>query len=230
MVIILMGKSASGKDTLQKQIAEDYDIERVVTATTRTMREGEQDGKDYHFMTNEQFNDLKAAGGFVETAEFNGVQYGCPKSSIDFEKEQCIILEPEGAQNFIKELGRENVFVAYLDLDDATRKFRAEGRGSFSEDKWEKRLQSDNERFSENVIEDLTNMHIDLNTAMWCGISPRQIAANIMQGLEVYKSDMEAHPGEKRVVYWNDDDNCYDVSSPEDLAKAKEEPDEILPF
>jgi len=230
MVIILMGKSASGKDTLQKQIAEDYDIERVVTATTRAMREGEQDGKDYHFMTNEQFNDLKAAGGFVETAEFNGVQYGCPKSSIDFEKEQCIILEPEGVQNFIRELGRENVFVAYLDLDDATRKFRAEGRGSFSEDKWEKRLQSDNERFSENVIEDLANMHIDLNTAMWCGVSPRQIATDIMQGLEVYKSDMEVHPGEKRVVYWNDDDYCYDTSSPEDLAKVKEEPDEILPF
>ena len=229
MVIILMGKSASGKDTLQKQIAEDYDIERVVTATTRAMREGEQDGKDYHFMTDQQFNDLKAAGGFVETAEFNGVQYGCPKFSIDFDKEQCIILEPEGVQNFIKELGQENVFVVYLDLDDATRKFRAEGRGSFSEDKWNKRLQSDNERFNENVIESLTNMCVDLDTAMWNGQSPSHIANEIMKGLEVYKDDVKEHPDEKRKIYWDDDKCEYTAGTAEDLKAIKDQYD-IPPF
>lgn len=50
MTIILMGKAASGKDTLQKELV-NQGFERVVTATTRQPREGEQDGVDYHFFS-----------------------------------------------------------------------------------------------------------------------------------------------------------------------------------
>ena len=209
MLTILMGKSATGKDTLQQQLAKDYDIERVVTATTRPMREGEQDGRDYHFKTDAEFNELIATGSLIEYTEFNGVKYGCPKSSVDFDKDQCIILEPEGVQNFIKELGQENVFVVSMELEDDIRKLRAEGRGSFTEEKWQERLKNDNERFSEETVDELANMRLDLTFRMYGGESPSVTAADLIKALNTYKEDASKFPDEKRIAVYSSDVKGY---------------------
>ena len=110
MLTILMGKSAVGKDTVQKELMTNADFERVVTATTRFMREGEQDGVDYHFMSDEQFKEDAANDKFIEYTEFNGVSYGSPKSSVDLEKDMCIdrlmgqLLLPKDAESAAKTL------------------------------------------------------------------------------------------------------------------------------
>lgn len=230
MLVILMGKSASGKDTLQKQLSADYDIERVVTATTRAMRDGEQDGVDYHFLTDQQFNELIEGGGFVEYTEFNGVKYGSPKSSFDFDKDQCIILEPEGVQNFVKEFGRKNTFVVYMDLSEKIRKMRSEGRGSFTEEKWQERVKNDNERFDEKTIEDLTNYRLDLTGRMQWGESPSRTAKDLIEVLTAYKEGVERNPDEKLTVEWDLDDHRYLALTDEEREAHEKEKDEILPF
>lgn len=197
MLVILMGKSAVGKDTVQKKLAENG-IERVVTATTRPMREGERNGKDYHFMSDEAFNYIKSINGFAESTAFNGVQYGCPNTSLHFEKEQSIILEPEGVQSFIKKFGRENLFIVNMELPEEVRKHRAESRGSFSEEAWRDRCESDDRRFSEDVVKDLVNFQMNLYDGEE-GLSVRVAAAILQDALKAYKkADREA--GEHYVV------------------------------
>lgn len=193
MLTILMGKSAVGKDTVQNELMKNADFERVVTATTRSMREGEQDGVDYHFMSDEQFKEDVANDKFIEYTEFNGVSYGSPKSSVDLEKDMCIILEPEGVQSFIDVFGKENLFVVSLELDDETRKERAIERGSFDEDKWNARLQSDYERFDKETVDKLANYTVDVKN-----FDPEELCYDIVNALEEYeKADRS---GEKIVV------------------------------
>lgn len=193
MLTILMGKSAVGKDTVQNELMKNADFERVVTATTRSMREGEQDGVDYHFMSDEQFKEDAANDKFIEHTEFNGVSYGSPKSSVDLEKDMCIILEPEGVQSFIDVFGKENLFVVSLELDDETRKERAIERGSFDEDKWNSRLQSDYERFDKETVDKLANYTVDVKY-----FDPEELCYDIVNALEEYeKADRS---GEKIVV------------------------------
>lgn len=193
MLTILMGKSAVGKDTVQNELMKNADFERVVTATTRSMREGEQDGVDYHFMSDEQFKEDAANDKFIEYTEFNGVSYGSPKSSVDLEKDMCIILEPEGVQSFIDVFGKENLFVVSLELDDETRKERAIERGSFDENKWNVRLQSDYERFDKETVDKLANYTVDVKY-----FDPEEVCYDIVNALEEYeKADRS---GEKIVV------------------------------
>lgn len=193
MLVVLMGKSAVGKDTVQKELMTNADFERVVTATTRSMRKGEQDGVDYHFMRDKQFQKGISNGKFIEHTEFNGVFYGCPKSSVDLTKDMCIILEPEGVQSFIDAFGRENLFVVYMELDDETRKERAIGRGSFDEEKWNARLESDSERFSQETIDALANYVADAKH-----FDAEELSYDIVDALEAYeKADRS---GEKVVV------------------------------
>lgn len=77
-VIALFGKAGSGKDYLIKNL-KNKTIERAnykVSCTTRPKREGEKEGIDYFFLTEEEFLEKKKKGEFVETQEFNGWYYG----------------------------------------------------------------------------------------------------------------------------------------------------------
>jgi len=220
MLTILMGKSAVGKDTVQRELLEEG-FECVVTATTRAMREGEEDGISYRFMNNEQFDKAIAKNEFVEHTEFNGVKYGCPKEAINLEKDMCIVLEPEGVQNFINEFGRENLFVVSLQLDENIRQQRAAARGSYSEESWQERVASDNERFRENVVSDLANYRI--NTQY---MSVDEIAYDIVSALDAYDSYNKT-PDEKYIVnremipcsYYEEPECNWKVYLQEDLKK-----------
>ena len=202
MTIVIMGKAASGKDTLQKELV-NQGFERVVTATTREPREGEQNGTDYHFMAKDKFETMIDFDELVEYTSFNDAYYGCPKSSIDFEKDQCIILEPEGAQNFINAFGRDKLFVVYLQLDENIRKLRAEGRGSFSEEWWRDRCASDDRRFDKELFDSLTNYTLDMNTAMDFGVSPEETAQELAEALKAYES-MGVLPDKHCVIRWHE--------------------------
>ena len=68
--IVIVGKSASGKSTVANALSDDFKYTKAVTATTRPMRDGEVDGVDYYFLTNEQFNKKLKNGEFLEWAEY----------------------------------------------------------------------------------------------------------------------------------------------------------------
>lgn len=78
---VLVGPSGAGKTTLQKMF-ERYGASGVTSSTTRTMREGEIDGKDYHFLSNDEFDSKILAGDFLEHVQFGGNRYGVDEDSV----------------------------------------------------------------------------------------------------------------------------------------------------
>jgi guanylate kinase len=84
LLIIISSPSGGGKTTLcNRLLAWDPNITRVVTCTTRSPRPGEQDGKDYFFLSNDEFKRRIAAGDFLEHAQYNGHYYGTPRRFVE---------------------------------------------------------------------------------------------------------------------------------------------------
>jgi guanylate kinase len=88
-LVIISGPSGVGKDTIIDELrrleAEDGRVgERhyVVTVTTRSPREGEVDGVDYHFVSRDEFLQIRAARGFLEANEVHGNWYGSPRDQV----------------------------------------------------------------------------------------------------------------------------------------------------
>ncbi|MCK9540670.1 MAG: guanylate kinase [Novosphingobium sp.] len=83
LMFILSSPSGAGKSTIARRIlAEDGHIRMSVSATTRPMRPGEVDGRDYHFITQAEFDSAVEEGGFLEWAHVFGNSYGTPKAQI----------------------------------------------------------------------------------------------------------------------------------------------------
>ena len=83
VLLVLSGPSGVGKTTVAHRLLEaNSNLQRVVTCTTRAPREGEVDGQDYHFVTEDDFLTQIRAGGFLEHAEVYGNRYGTLKSSV----------------------------------------------------------------------------------------------------------------------------------------------------
>ncbi len=83
LLFVLSSPSGAGKSTIARMILEaDDGIGLSVSATTRPIRAGEDDGKDYHFVSNDEFDELIASGAFLEWAHVFGHRYGTLKSEV----------------------------------------------------------------------------------------------------------------------------------------------------
>jgi len=83
LMFILSSPSGAGKTTIARRLlAEDAEIALSVSATTRPIRPGEVEGKDYHFVDQAEFDRMVEAGEFYEWAHVFGHSYGTPKSHI----------------------------------------------------------------------------------------------------------------------------------------------------
>lgn len=165
MLIILMGKSGVGKDTIQNQIIDRYDFNRFVSTTTRPMRKGEMDGREYHFISVEEFKKKLIDDEFIETRDYEVAgnktwHYGSEKKEISKDKDQIIILDPNGAKKFIEVFGKNNCFVVSIEAEDKVRRERAERRGSFDEVEWRRRLKDDAIKFADDIIDKLADLKI----------------------------------------------------------------------
>lgn len=97
-LLIFSGPSGSGKDTILHKIMEkDERVVVSVSMTTRAPRTGEVDGKDYYFVTKEQFEENIEKGEMLEWAVYNGNYYGTPKAPIEkwINEGKTVILEIE---------------------------------------------------------------------------------------------------------------------------------------
>ena len=102
-VFVITGPSGVGKGTLIRELLEAVpDLELSVSATTRAPREGEVDGRDYHFLTPEQFEQRIDEDDFLEFATYSGNRYGTLRSEVErrLEAGHSVVLEIEvqGAQ------------------------------------------------------------------------------------------------------------------------------------
>ena len=145
-LLVLSGPSGVGKSTvLRKMMDGREDMAFSVSATTRAPRPGEVDGKDYFFITREEFDKMVEQGELLEHAEFVGNCYGTPRSQILQRLEQGITvvldIEVQGAGQ-VKALIPEalTVFLAPPSLEALEQRLR--GRGTESEEKIRSRLET----------------------------------------------------------------------------------------
>jgi guanylate kinase len=82
ILLVVSGPSGSGKTTLCRRLAESGEVHYSISCTTRAPRPGEENGKDYHFLTQEDFSHRLEAGDFLEHAVVHGNLYGSLKSEV----------------------------------------------------------------------------------------------------------------------------------------------------
>jgi guanylate kinase len=82
-LLVLSGPGGVGKSTVAKELRKVANFYVSISATTRKPRHNEHEGIDYFFVTDEQFEEQKAAGDFLEWAEFAGAKYATPKSQVE---------------------------------------------------------------------------------------------------------------------------------------------------
>jgi guanylate kinase len=143
-VFVITGPSGVGKGTLIKQLLERVPgLALSVSATTRAPREGEVDGVDYHFLTEEQFQERKAAKDFLEFASYSGNHYGTLNSELErcLDKGRSVVLEIEvqGAQQ-VRQSKPDSVQIFIAPPDPSVLRERLTGRGTDSPEAIDKRL------------------------------------------------------------------------------------------
>ena len=133
----IMGKSASGKDTIFKHLIQDetLNLKTVVSYTTRPMREGEQDGVEYHFVTGKKLDELKKEGKVIECRDYHTIHgiwsyFTVDDGQIDFSGNQdsIIIGTLESYAQIRIFFGKENVVPIYVHVEDGERLTRALNR------------------------------------------------------------------------------------------------------
>ncbi|MBQ3029898.1 MAG: guanylate kinase [Agathobacter sp.] len=135
-IFCVMGKSATGKDTIYQKLLHENELklQRIIPYTTRPIREGEEDGREYHFCTEEDVQRLEAEGKIVELRAYDTV-YGIWKyftvndGDIQLEKENYLLIGTLEAYIKIRDyFGSQNVVPIYIEVEDGERLIRAISR------------------------------------------------------------------------------------------------------
>lgn len=131
-IFYIMGKSSSGKDTIYKKLSERMpELQRIVPYTTRPIRDGEQEGVEYHFVGEDRLREMQEAGRVIEVRAYNtkcGVwtYFTADDGQIDLEnKDYLVIGTLESFQALKKYFGEEKIVPIYIEVDDGVRLSRA---------------------------------------------------------------------------------------------------------
>src|SRR5258705_2645611 len=162
---VASGPSGSGKSTICKRLLEDPRVVFSVSATTRARRPGEFDGRDYHFLSREEFKSRVERGEFIEHAEVHGNMYGTLRAPMDkvLAEGNVYLLEidVQGA-NQLRALGVPGtyIFIAPPDFEELRRRLAA--RGTETTEMLERRLHKAEDEWRERVRYD----HVVVNDAV----------------------------------------------------------------
>lgn len=132
-IVVLMGKSACGKDTVFKMLKEEeaLSLRRIVPYTTRPMREGEEDGQEYFFVTAERFEKMRAQGNVIEFRTYQTIHgpwtyFTAMDGQINLEEHSCLLIATLEAYNsFVRYFGQDAVLPVLITLEDGERLQRA---------------------------------------------------------------------------------------------------------
>ncbi|MBF1336370.1 MAG: guanylate kinase [Leptotrichia sp.] len=144
-LIIVSGPSGSGKSTVTKIVKDKLNIPLSISATTRNPRDGEIDGKDYFFLSKEEFKNKIANDEFYEYAEVHGNYYGTLKKTVEenLDKGLNVILEIDVQGALIaKEKKKDAVLVFFRTKDMDILEKRLRDRKTDSEEVIQTRLKN----------------------------------------------------------------------------------------
>lgn len=171
LLVVLSAPSGCGKDTVFRELQKRReDIVESVSATTRAPREGEVDGVNYFFKTEEEFKKLLNSRGLLEYTVYNGCYYGTPVEGVDraiAEGKICfLIIEVEGGQNIMR-LRPDCVSIFLLPPSLEVLEQRLRGRKTETEECIQRRLEVAEfeigyaDRYKYNVVNDDLQKAVD---------------------------------------------------------------------
>lgn len=160
MKIILIGKTATGKDTIANELCKRYGYKLAKSHTTRPKRDGE--GETHHFISKEEYAKYNPEERLAET-EVNDYHYFLHPSEV--EESDIIIVDPEGLNALIDCFVYEAFLIYYIDADEKKRKKAYEKRKSHIS--FEKRTDAENERFQNfnHTLQVMKNIKLDTNNS-----------------------------------------------------------------
>ena len=140
-IYYIMGKSSSGKDTLFRKIKQELPMLQTVTLyTTRPKREGEREGVEYHFVTDEQMHIFERQGKVVELRTYNTVHGAWKYATIEdgqvnlAESDYLMIGTLESYGKLKKYYGAAYLVPVYIEVEDGERLNRAAGSATLRGD------------------------------------------------------------------------------------------------
>lgn len=169
-LIILTGPSGVGKGTLMRSLLQRHpELHYSVSVTTRSPRPGEIDGKDYYFVSRQEFEQLVGAGELLEWAEFAGNYYGTPREAVINQvcSGKCVVLEIElkGARQIRASYPSAfSLFILPPSINELEKRIR--GRAQDSEEAIARRLHRAQEEISAADEFDLKIVNDDFETAL----------------------------------------------------------------
>jgi len=146
-VFVITGPSGVGKGTLISELRRRVgELELSTSATTREPREGEENGREYHFLSPDEFGSRADTGEFLEHATFSGNRYGTLRSEV----ERCLDagislvleIEVQGARQVRAALGDRAVLIFIAPPQAAVLRERLAARGTDSQEAIERRLET----------------------------------------------------------------------------------------
>lgn len=167
MIFALIGQSSSGKSTIERRL-EQLGYSRIVSYTTRPMRSNEEDGVDYHFVDQSNFNKLHRDGFFTEIATYRDCQYGLSLDGIDYiNNTYVVVVTLHGYYELLKAVGRDNIVSIYISVPERERIIRQLKRGD-DVDEVIRRIHTDRVDFSNvEAICDYVVMNESLETSIY---------------------------------------------------------------
>ena len=133
-IFYLMGKSASGKDTIYKKVKEEMpELKTIVIYTTRPIREGEKDGREYYFVDDKRLKELQKSGKVIELREYNTVHgiwkyFTADDGQFDGDDHYLAIGTLESYIQLRNYFGKERLIPIYVEVEDGLRLERALAR------------------------------------------------------------------------------------------------------
>jgi guanylate kinase len=168
-LFIVSAPSGGGKTSLVRALlASEPDVKLSISHTTRPPRPGEENGRDYHFISADQFERMARAGEFLESAEIYGNRYGTSRTWIsrELERGQDVLLEIDwqGAQQ-VRKLAQGAVSVFILPPSLEALEQRLKGRSQDQPDAIARRLAAAREEISHLREFDYVIINKDFNRA-----------------------------------------------------------------
>lgn len=158
-ILILIGKTTSGKDYVVKRLVQKHGYKKIITYTTRPMRKNERQDVTYHYISEEEFKSKIGESFFLEwksyNTEFGTWYYGSALEDLKkSDDKSVIILTPKDYRDVKNKLSRKDITCIYLYANNATLKKRLIKRGD-NKSEAERRLLHDNEDFKgvENEVD-----------------------------------------------------------------------------